>query len=217
MTQVIPTILATSEEKYKEDIDKVLSVPELANDWVQIDLMDNVFVQNLSIGLDVIGKYHIFDKTEAHMMVSKPKEWFKGLKALGFKRVLFPVEVGDTQSCISEAKNMGFEVGLTINPPTNLDLVLKFISKVDVILVMGVIPGFQGQPFAENTYERVAKVAEHKKDYNFLIEVDGGVNPENAKKLSDAGVDMLAVGSKLFNGYIAQNFEKFKVALSYKG
>lgn len=213
MTYVIPTILATTEEKYKEDIDKVLSVPELTNNWVQIDLMDNIFVQNLSVGLDVVGKYHIFDKTEAHMMVSRPKDWFKGLKDLGFKRVLFPVEVGDTKSCIDEAKKMGFEVGLTINPPTNLDLVLEFISIIDVVLVMGVIPGFQGQPFAENTYERVSKVAQYKKTNNFLIEVDGGINPDNAKKLSDAGADILAVGSKLFNGYIAENFEKFKTVL----
>lgn len=213
MTQIIPTILATTEEKYKEDIDKVLSVPELTENWVQIDLMDNIFVQNLSVGIDVIGKYHIFDKTEAHMMVSKPKEWFKGLKELGFKRVLFPVEVGDTQSCIDEAKVLGFEVGLTINPATNLDLVLEFISQLQVVLVMGVTPGFQGQPFSENTYDRVRKVAVFKNKYTFLIEVDGGVNPENAKKLADSGVDLLAVGSKLFNGYINQNFKKFKEAL----
>ena len=214
MTQIIPTVLDTTEEKYKVDIDKVLSVPELANNWVQIDLMDNKFVQNLSIGLDVIAKYHIFAKTEAHMMVSEPKRWFKELKNLGFKRVLFPIEVGDTQSCIKEARKMGFEVGLTINPPTNLHLVLEFIDKIDVVLVMGVVPGFQGQPFSENTYQRVRKIAGYKSRYNFLIEVDGGINPENARKLVDNGADILAVGSKLFNGYITKNFEKFKIALS---
>lgn len=213
MTQIIPTILATTEEKYKEDIDKVLSVPDLANNWVQIDLMDNIFVPNLSIGLDVVEKYHIFDKTEAHMMVSRPSDWFKRLKDLGFKRVLFPVENGDIQVTINEAKRYEFEVGLTINPATKLDLVLEFISQLQIILVMGVTPGFQGQPFAENTYERVQRVAEYKKTNSFLIEVDGGVNPENARKLADSGVDLLAVGSKLFNGYIDQNFKKLKGSL----
>ena len=174
MATVIPTILATTEEKYKEDIDKVLSVSDLVGNWVQIDLMDNIFVPNLSIGTDVIGKNHIFENMEAHMMVSKPKDWFPKLKELGFKRVLFPVEVGDTESCIEQAKDLGFKVGLSINPPTNIDLVLNFISRLDVVLVMGVMPGFQGQALSEDTFERVKEIAKRKSEERFVIEVDGG-------------------------------------------
>lgn len=216
MAIVIPTILATTEEKYLEDLEKVKSCPELIGNWVQIDLMDKKFVPNLSVGLDVVEKYNDLPKKEAHLMVIDPENWVEKLSQLGFKRVLFPIEVGSTQTTLDLIKKHGMQCGISINPATNIEILFPFIDQVDVILCMGVNPGFQGQEFITSVVDKIRVLIDVKKDKNlsFEIEVDGGIDTENARMIVDAGADILAVGSKLFNGNISQNLEKFKEVLN---
>ncbi|MDO8619289.1 MAG: ribulose-phosphate 3-epimerase [Candidatus Daviesbacteria bacterium] len=215
MSKIIPTLLATSEKKYKEDLDKVLSSEELANGWVQIDIMDNKFVPNLSVGLDVIGKYPFDSKKEAHLMVQEPQDWIEGLANLQFARIIFPLEVGNTLDLIDKVKEYSLQVGVALNPETPVDKVLPFIDKIDVVLIMAVHPGFQGEEFIVEALGKVKELFQKRieKGLSYEIEVDGGIHPGIAKELEEAGVDGLAVGSKLFNGNIQENLEKFKQAL----
>lgn len=216
MATIIPTILATTEEQYKEDLEKVKSCPELVEGWVQIDLMDNKFVPNLSIGLDVVEKYNDLPKKEAQLMVIDPQNWIEKLSQLGFKRVLFPIEVGSTQITLDLIKEHGMQCGVSINPSTNVEALFPFIDQIDVVLCMGVNPGFQGQEFILTVVDQIKTLVDIRKDksLSFEIEVDGGINTENARMVIDAGADILAVGSKLFNGQITENLDKFKQILN---
>src|SRR5687767_9744610 len=119
MIQIIPAILATTEEEYKQKIGIVNSSPSLEGGWVQIDLMDNKFVQNKSISADIIGKYPTKLKTEAHLMVEYPEGWIDELVKLGVDRIIFPVEDNEGVSeRIKHIKNHDIKVGLSINPET---------------------------------------------------------------------------------------------------
>lgn len=207
MIQIIPTLLATTEEDYKTGVDQIESSGLFQDGWVQIDFMDNKFVQNKSIGLEIIAKYPINAQKEAQLMVIDPQKWLQGLKDLNFSRVIFPIEVGNTDELIKQIQDMEMKAGISINPETPLEDLKPFLDKIEVVLVMGVHPGFQGQQFIEDAFERVKQLAEKKE--NFQIGVDGGVSPENAKKLAECGADYLAVGSKLFKGDMAENMEKF--------
>lgn len=214
MTQIIPTLFANSEEDYKIRANQVNSCAEFATSWVQIDFMDNIFVQNKSIGLDIVKKYPIHGKKEAHLMVQNPIVWINGLSELGFERAIFPIEVGATTQVIQKIKNVGMQAGIFLNPPTSIDTLLPFLDTIDLVLVMGVNPGFQGQKFIPETLERAKQLVKLRGERQFVTEVDGGVNMETAKDLVEAGVDILAVGSFLFNGDITQNLAKIRQQIS---
>lgn len=215
MSKILPTLLDTTEEKYKEDLDKVLSSEELLQGWVQIDFMDNKFVPNLSIGLDVVAKYPFEAKKEAQLMVQEPEDWIGKLADLQFQRIIFPLEVGNTLDLINQVRQYSLQVGLSLNPETSVAKALPFLDKIDVVLLMSVRPGFQGQEFIPETLDKAKELFKLRleKGLFFEIEMDGGIHPEIAKELQRAGVDGLAVGSKLFNGDIKENLEKFKQAL----
>ncbi len=208
--QIIPTLFATNEKDYRTRAGQVNSCAEFATSWVQIDFMDNKFVQNQSIDLDVVEKYPIHGKKEAHLMVQDPINWIDELPNLGFERAIFPIEVGNTKEIIEKIKSVGMQAGIFLNPSTSLDNLLPFLDTIDLVLVMGVNPGFQGQKFIPETLDRVKRLVELRGDRHYIIQVDGGVNLDTAKDLKDAGVDILAVGSFLFNGNITQNLEKIK-------
>ncbi|MBI2020377.1 ribulose-phosphate 3-epimerase [Candidatus Daviesbacteria bacterium] len=213
MVQILPTVFATTEEDYKKQIDQIETSGAFKNGWVQIDLMDNKFVPNLSINLDVVAKYPIDSRKEAQLMVAEPQDWIDQLTKLGFSRVIFPIEVGRTDQYIEQIKKNNMEVGLSVNPETEVDQVLQFLDRINLILLMGVHPGFQKQKFIPETLDKARKLAKLKSKHNFLIGEDGGINPETVKSLVEAGVDNLAVGSFLFNGDINENLERLWEAI----
>lgn len=207
--QIIPAILATSEEEYLEKLKKIQENPELKSNWVQIDLMDNKFVQNKSIGFEALEKYSANLRLEAHLMVKYPESWIDELIKLGVKRIIFPVEDADgIDERIAHLRNHGIEVGLSINPETPVAKVVPFIGKIDLLLIMSVDPGFGGQEFISETLNKVREAAQLKQTNNFKIEVDGGINETVANELVGAGADNLVIGEHLFNGNISQNLEK---------
>lgn len=213
MTQIIPTLLATTEEDYKKAVDQVETSRLFKDSWVQIDIMDNKFVQNKSIGLEIIAKFPINSKLEAQLMVIDPQNWFEKLKELGFSRVIFPIEDDNTQNLINQLREINLMVGLSLNPETPVENVIPFIDKIDVVLVMSVHPGFQKQEFILDSLDKIRMLSELKSRANFIIGVDGGITPENAKAIVDSGADYLAVGSHLFNGDIDKNLEKLWEAI----
>lgn len=215
MTTIVPAILATTEEEYKQKLDRIKAGPELAEGWVQIDLMDNKFVQNRSIGPDVLVKYPANLSLEAQLMVEYPENWIDELIKIPVARIIFPVE--DTEGVeerIKHIKNHGVQVGLSLNPDTGIEAVEPFIQDLDAVLVMSVHPGFGGQEFIPEVLPKIKNLKEMKS--NLIVGVDGGISPENAKLVSNAGADYLVVGSHLMEGEISKNLEKFQEAINGK-
>lgn len=210
---IIPSILATTEEEYKNKLAEIESCALLDN-WVQIDLMDNKFVQNQSVGLDTIAKYPTNLNLEAHLMVENPITWIDQLADLNFKRVIFHLEVDkNIDGVIEKIRNKGMEVGLALNPETPVEKLTPFIAKIDLVLILSVHPGFSGQEFILDTINKVGEVEELTGNNKFLIEVDGGIDERVTVDLVCAGADNLVIGSHLTNGNIFEHFEKIRAAI----
>lgn len=209
--QIIPAILATTEAQYKDKLKKIEESGIFEDGWIQIDLMDNKFVQNKSIGLDVMAKYPTSLKKEAQLMVDYPQNWIDDLVKVGVERIVFPIEDGSgIKERIDHIKNHGVQAGLSINPETEVEKVRPFAGTIDLVLLMSVHPGFGGQQFLQGSLEKIRELVNLRRDSgaNFLIEVDGGINEEVAKKVALAGADNLVIGSYLIDGDIAENLEK---------
>lgn len=202
MIQIIPAILATTEKEYSKFTDKVNSSSLTGIDWIHIDYMDNKFVQNKSIGPDIIAKCKPESslKIEAHLMVINPFEWLDQLRSADVSRVISHIEVGEREirSFIDKAKTLNLKVGLAINPETPVSALEPFLDEVDTVLVMGVHPGFQGQKFIPETLEKIIELSSRRSLSHFKIGVDGGISEENARQVVEAGADYLVIGSNLF-------------------
>lgn len=228
MVTIIPAILATNEAEFSKQLDKLKSAPELEGGWVHIDLMDGVLVENKSIGIGELEKIEIPFKKEAHLMVKHPSQLIDQVMAQKFDRIIIHLESESKSETADLAKNqiishlnfiedhglhtsnLGVESGLAINPETDLNDLKLYLNDVNVVQIMGVIPGEQGQSFIDKTIDRVKEVAVMRKELelNFQISVDGGVNDTNARRLMEAGADILVVGSFLQKGDIDENLEK---------
>lgn len=212
MIEIIPAILATSEDQYKKDIEKASNAASLKGGWVHIDFADNQFVHNQTIDPLVTKKYPTTLKKEAHLMVSHPLEWIEKLNDAGFDRVIFHLEASDgIFKCIESVKNLRMQVGLAIKNDTPVEKLKPFVGKIDMVLVMGIEPGFQGQPFIHESFDKIRQIK--KKNWKVYTAVDGSVKDENAKDLIEAGADRLVVGSFLLRGDIDENIEKIWEAI----
>lgn len=215
MILIVPAILDKTPQDYAQHINELKNSVSFQKGWVHIDFADNKFVPNETIGPIVIGQYPIELKKEAHLMVSRPLDWIDGLKKAGFKRVVFHFESeDDPQKVIEEIKNAGMEAGIAINPETPIEKLVPFKDKIDQILVMGIVPGFQGQPFIPDTIKRIKDIKSKK--WPVKLSIDGAVSDSNARDLIEAGVDQLVIGSFLLQskndsslkGDIDENVEK---------
>src|SRR3990167_7461718 len=208
MVQIIPAILATIETEYQEQLTKIQESGDFTGGWVHIDLMDNKFVQNASIRPEIIAKHPANLKLEAHLMVEYPENWIDGLVKVPVGRIIFPVvDEAGIENRIEHIKGHELTVGLSINPETAVDLLKPFIELIDLVLVMGVHPGKQGQEFIPETIDKVRQLSKMREENsaNFTIEVDGGISPDNAKLVKDAGASYLVIGSHLTKGDIDEN------------
>lgn len=205
MVQIIPAILATSEENYERDVSRYKKSPSFQEGWVHIDFMDNKFVPNQSIEPSVISKYPINLHKEAHLMVANPLGWVDKLIAAGFARIIFHIEAENVEKCIEYIKTKKLQIGLAVNNDTPIENLKPFIEKIDVVLVMAVIPGFQGQKFIPESLDRVKKIK--SLGWKVQIGVDGAVKDDNIKNIVDAGVDFVNVGSYLLKGDLDENLE----------
>lgn len=173
--------------------------------WVHVDVMDNQFVPNLTIGPPVVKS--IRPKTEkfidVHMMVIEPEKLVEPFARAGADNITFHIEAaGDPDSVIDLIKSCGCKAGVSIKPKTPLQDIIPILDKVDVVLVMSVDPGFGGQGFLPGSSEKVSKIKKLLADNSLnrvLIEVDGGVKLHNAKEVIEAGANVLVAGSEVFN------------------
>lgn len=218
MVQIIPAILATTEEDYKSKLSKIEGSVPLKGGWVQIDLMDNKFVQNKSVNADVVKKFPTKLKIEAHLMVENPYIWVSSLLDFPIKRFIMPIELSKEilDSSIGLIRALSnVDIGFSLNPETPVDKLKEYLEVADSILIMSVHPGFGGQNFIPETVAKVKDVAGLRKDNSleFLIGVDGGVNKEVAKDLARNGADYLVLGSHLLKGDIDENIEQIWEAI----
>ncbi|MBK23859.1 MAG: ribulose-phosphate 3-epimerase [Halobacteriovorax sp.] len=201
-TVISPSLLACDFLNIENELKHFEDVKHL---WFHLDIMDGHFVPNLTFGQPIIKK--ISQKTkqplDAHLMVSNPEFYIESLKDMNLHNFTWHIEAQseDVLSLISKAKKHYSSVGLSIKPKSNLNLLSdEILCAIDLVLVMSVEPGFGGQKFIEETYERISALVKRRKNLglSFSIQVDGGVNEHNAKKLIDAGADNLVAGSYIF-------------------
>lgn len=207
MVQIIPTLFSTSEEEYKVRLSRVRLSSFSKDGWVQLDLMDNEFVPKLGVSLAVVRKYPNPFKKEAQLMVVDPGAWIDELIELKVDRIIFPVEIDkNILDFVNQIKDNKIEVGLSLNPETEIKDLDPYLDLLDSVLLMGVNPGLEEQQLSRATYEKIRMIKQ--KLPNIKVGIDGGVNDTNIKELVNAGADYLAIGSFLFTGDFDENLEK---------
>lgn len=202
MTKIIsPSILAA-------DFGNLQAMCEMINrsraEWVHIDVMDGVFVPNISFGFPVLEavKKHCRKLIDVHIMIVHPEKYVKRFAQAGAEMLTFHYEAAENpQQVIDLIRAEGIKVGITVNPDVPVSALAPYIDQVDMVLLMSVFAGYGGQKFMEETYARIdeLKALIDSKNPDCLIEIDGGVNLENAPKLFRHGANVLVAGSTVFN------------------
>lgn len=200
MAIVSPSILAADFLNLQKDIELVNNSDA---DWFHLDIMDGVFVPNISYGMPIIEAINkAATKTlDVHLMIVDPDRYISTFKKTGADILTVHYEAcTHLHRTLAAIKEEGMQAGVALNPHTPVHLLEDIINDIDLLLIMSVNPGFGGQKFIENTYNKIKKAKDliDKKNANTLIEVDGGVNAENAKLLTAAGADALVAGSAVF-------------------
>lgn len=197
---IAPSLLASDFANLQQEIEMV---NQSDADWFHLDIMDGVFVPNISFGMPVIEAIakHAKKPLDTHLMIIDPDRYIKIFGDLGVDHLTVHYEAcPHLHRTLQAIKAEGMKAGVAINPHTSVNLLEDTIQDIDIVLVMSVNPGFGGQSFIENTYQKVADLKEliNRKNAKTLIEIDGGVNAGNAKKLVDHGADVLVAGSFVF-------------------
>jgi ribulose-phosphate 3-epimerase len=198
---IAPSILSANFANLEHDF-KMLNESEA--DYIHIDVMDGVFVPNISLGFPIIQAMRkLSTKTfDVHLMIVEPQQYIEEFKNAGADILTIHLEASThLHRSIQKIKACGMKAGVAINPHTSVQLLNDIIQDIDLVCLMSVNPGFGGQSFIENTYTKIIDLKELilRKNSPTLIEIDGGVGLLNAKKLVQSGADILVAGNAVFN------------------
>lgn len=198
---IAPSILAADFSNLQKEVE-ILN--RSAADYIHVDIMDGVFVPNISFGIPVTEaiKKHAEKPLDVHLMIINPDQYLEAFRKAGAENISVHYEAcTHLHRTVQAIHKLGAKAGVAINPHTPVNQLEEIIADIDLVCMMSVNPGFGGQTFIENTYSKVSRLKELmlKKGSSAKIEIDGGVNLDNARRLIDAGADILVAGSFVFN------------------
>ncbi len=199
-TLIAPSVLAADFANLQRDIEMINNSEA---DWFHIDIMDGVFVPNISFGMPVLRDIakHATKTIDVHLMIVNPDQYIQTFAELGADILTVHYEAcTHLHRTLQAIKAAGMKAGVALNPHTNIALLEDTIEDIDLVCLMSVNPGFGGQSFIENTYHKVASLKDliEERGCDTKIEIDGGVTNKNAKELAAAGADILVAGSYVF-------------------
>lgn len=198
---IAPSILASDFANLQREIE-MLNRSEA--DWIHVDVMDGVFVPNISFGFPVVEavKRYAQKPLDVHLMITQPERYIETFQKAGADRITVHYEAcTHLHRTIQQIKDAGCQAGVALNPHTPVFLLEDILEELDLVLIMSVNPGFGGQKFIQRTYEKINRLSELRYTLNaqLLIEVDGGVNAGNARKLVEHGANVLVAGNFVFS------------------
>ena len=201
MTRIIsPSMLSADFGNLERD---TKMIDRSAAEWVHIDVMDGVFVPNISFGFPVMKPIRKATNKvlDVHLMIVEPEKYVRRFVEAGADYVTFHYEAtDDIEGCIKAIREAGARVGISIKPATEAAVLTDILSKVDLVLVMSVEPGFGGQSFIDGSLDKIRDLAKMRQEQglDFIIEVDGGISAKNAAEVFNAGAEALVAGSAVF-------------------
>ena len=207
-TLIAPSVLAADFANLQRDIE-MINTSEA--DWFHIDIMDGVFVPNISFGAPVIKELRKCSKLvfDVHLMVEMPERYIEDFVNAGADIITVHVEsTKHLDRTIELIKSYGIKAGVTLNPATPVESLKYIINKVDMVLVMSVNPGFGGQSFIEYSLDKIKEIKNMRPDVD--IEVDGGITDITAKRVIEAGANVLVAGSYVFNGDYKEKIDSLR-------
>jgi len=197
---ISPSLLSSDFLNLGKDVE-MLNKSEA--DWLHCDVMDGVFVPNISFGIPVVEaiKRRASKPLDVHLMIVEPERYFEKFKKAGASAISFHYEASNhIHRAVQQLKSLNVKAGIALNPHTPVALLEDILGEVDFVLIMSVNPGFGGQKFIERTFEKIKTLRQmiDKQKTDTLIEVDGGVNTQNANALFEAGANILVAGNAVF-------------------
>jgi len=200
---IAPSVLSADFANLQRDIEMI---NRSEADWFHIDIMDGVFVPNISFGFPVLKAIHKHAKKplDVHLMIVDPDRFLQDFKSAGAENITVHIEAcTHLHRTLGAIKDLGCKAGVAVNPHTSVSLLENIIEDLDIVCLMSVNPGFGGQKYIEATYKKIKDLrtmAAGRND-NLLIEIDGGVSNQNALKLIEAGADVLVAGNAVFSAH----------------
>ena len=208
--------ISTSILNTKDKYNSIIQLNNTDTNYIHLDIMDGIFVSNKKFTIEEINKISLITKKplDVHLMVSDPLKYINNIKNFSnINNITFHIEINqDISKIISTIKKLNIKCGIAINPSTQIDKIIPYLKNIDIVLIMSVNPGYGGQEFIDIT-RKIKEISKYNKQNSFIIEVDGGINNLNIKRIKEAGATTVVVGSFITNGNYEERIKILKQSL----